>query len=156
MRHVRRKGTRVGSERLLSSFALALVLGFSAPLAGCSGPSHVNESGARVSLESPGTSKVSKGDWDDIWASVWAAALKDEMAVVDTVDDADGGKTFDLVGTDDQRTVVKAKADGTTIYLWAKVGRFGNPEREQGLLDLVDKRLRMLFGRDSILIPGYP
>ncbi len=129
------------------------MLGFS----GCAGP------GKRPDpVVSPGITIIAEGDWDDVDASVEAAVVRCEMAIVrrisfqlepaETIDVPTRRRAFDLVTADDQPARLKFVAKSTTdpgdIEVFAHVGRFGDRAREQTLLDAVRDRLDALAGRD--------
>ena len=95
-------------------------------------------------------------DWDDLNAAMAVAAERTEMAVVRASDPTGDGLTrrFELrtVAAETVEVIVtRSEADTDqpqAIVVRAKVGRFGDPEREAALLGALRRRLEQLRGVD--------
>ncbi len=95
-------------------------------------------------------SSVATGDWDDIDAAVDAGVSAAEVAKVDVRSSADSlTRTYQLRTITDEPAWLIAQRTGVgRVSLGARVGRFGDPQREAGLLRAVAERLNALYGVD--------
>lgn len=92
-------------------------------------------------------------DWADVEAAVLVGASAAEMAVLG--DEAgEGERAFRLLTIRDESAELRARTAApeserpVPIELSARVGHFGDPERERVLLEAVARRLRDLAGVD--------
>lgn len=93
-------------------------------------------------------------DWNDVTASVDLGASRSEMTLVRVESETQSSVLYLLRTIRDEPAWLAAElehasdpaGEGTRLVLRAKVGRFGDPERESGLLANVRSRLRELGG----------
>jgi len=112
-------------------------------LFGC--PSSHTRSGAVP--EASGTTVTVIGDWDD----VSAAAIVGVDAIHATIEASrvtDETARFRLRLVDGSPGVLEVTRDGDELIADASLGRFGDPEAEQRLLDAFTRRLEQLHGVD--------
>lgn len=97
-----------------------------------------------------GLSKLGDGDWDDIDAAVDVGMSAAEVARVDARTSPDGRtRTYELrTSTDEPAWLIARREEDGRVGLGARVGRFGDPEREQKLVRGVAERLKSLHGVD--------
>lgn len=95
-------------------------------------------------------SKLGEGDWDDIDAAVDVGMSAAEVARVDARTSPDGRtRTYELrTSTDEPAWLIARREEDGRVGLGARVGRFGDPEREQKLVRGVAERLKSLHGVD--------
>lgn len=102
--------------------------------------------------------RVVRGDWNDAEAAAIAAAVACEMAVLRASRPTEDLLTFSLTTIRDEPAALvltrmdpadTAEPSNGLIGLRAKVGRFGDPDRESALMAAVTHRLSQLAGRDS-------
>lgn len=95
-------------------------------------------------------SKLGAGDWDDIDAAVEVGMSEAEVARVDASTSSDGlTRTYELrTITDEPAWLVARREEDGRVGLGARVGRFGDPEREARLIRGVAARLKALYGVD--------
>ncbi len=95
-------------------------------------------------------SKLGDGDWDDIDAAVDVGMSAAEVARVDARTSPDGRtRTYELrTSTDEPAWLIARREEDGRVGLGARVGRFGDPEREQKLVRGVAERLKSLHGVD--------
>jgi hypothetical protein len=95
-------------------------------------------------------SSVATGDWDDVDAAVDAGVSAAEVAKVDVRSSPDlSTRTYQLrTITDEPAWLIAQRAGTGRVSLGARVGRFGDPERESRLLRAVSERLNALYGVD--------
>lgn len=95
-------------------------------------------------------SRIGAGDWDDIDAAVDVGMSAAEVARVDASTSADGlTRTYELrTITDEPAWLVARREEGGRVGLGARVGRFGDPPREEKLIRGVAERLKALYGVD--------
>lgn len=100
-------------------------------------------------------SRLGDGDWDDIDAAVDVGMSAAEVARVDARTSPDGQtRTYELrTITDEPAWLVARREEGGRIGLGARVGRFGDPEREAKLIRGVAERLKALYGVDWAPVP---
>ena len=118
-------------------------------LAGCSAGPRPLQVGTPATADMP-------ADWDDLEPAVTAGASKAQMAVLGSERDG-AAMVYRLVTVLDQPAVLRVEpsADGT-VRLSAKVGRFGDPPREQELLHWVSRRLEELHGVETRRVRWLP
>lgn len=132
----------VAAGRVMLGLSAACLLG------GCTGvPTLPAAQMARASSER------CVADWDDVDAAIDVGASKSEMAVVSWGMNADGERAYKLRTALDEPVWVCAKRVGdpkkeesALLELRARVGRFGDADREERLLRAVRKRLDELCG----------
>ena len=95
-------------------------------------------------------SELGPGDWDDIDAAVDVGMSAAEIARVDASTSPDGlTRTYELrTITDEPAWLVARREEGGRVGLGARVGHFGDAEREARLIRAVAERLRSLHGVD--------
>ncbi len=130
-------------RRLAGAAAIALAGSGALGLASC----------ASEAVAPPSTISISRlgdGDWDDIDAAVDAGMSAAEVARVDASTSPDGRtRTYELrASTDEPAWLVARREEDGRVGLGARVGRFGDPEREQKLVRGVAERLKTLHGVD--------
>jgi hypothetical protein len=101
-----------------------------------------------------------RGDWDDLDAAVEVAASKVEMSVLSSTDPSSNPRVFRLVTVTDEPGRLTVRRSPPTrppgasppapelFQVEASVGRFGDPQREQALIDAFRRRLEALAGVD--------
>lgn len=139
-----------------ASTILAAVLGASmlgpAILGGCA-------SGDGTVLFGSGERAVAIGDWDDLDDAVSVGARKCEMALLSAREEGDDVRIYELLTAGDEpaRAVLRRVAaldrsalgtDAEGIQIEAFVGRFGDADRERGLVSAIRARLGDLAGVD--------
>lgn len=122
------------------------------------GPLGACSSGGTPFQVMEGERVVAAGDWDDADAAVQVAASRLEMAVVSTTVKALGSgeeKLYVLRTAGDEPVTLRltrkgaaASGPGQVIEIEAKVGRFGDADRERRLARRVRDRLADLRGKD--------
>lgn len=101
-----------------------------------------------------GASVVVRADWDDLDAALELAVRKVEAAVVVRRDPAPGRAEFEIVTATDEPGILTATAGEAPgprpipIRLEARVGRFGDRDREGRVLQAWRARLEQLAGVD--------
>lgn len=130
-------------RRLAGAAAVALAGAGALGLASC----------ASESAPPPATialSKLGDGDWDDIDAAVDVGMSAAEAARVDARTSPDGRtRTYELrTSTDEPAWLVARREEDGRVGLGARVGRFGDPQREEKLVRGVAERLKSLHGVD--------
>jgi hypothetical protein len=130
-------------RRLAGAAAVALAGAGALGLASCASESASPP--AAIAL-----SKLGEGDWDDIDAAVDVGMSAAEVARVDARTSPDGRtRTYELrTSTDEPAWLIARREEDGRVGLGARVGRFGDPEREQKLVRGVAERLKSLHGVD--------
>ncbi len=130
-------------RRLAGAAAVALAGAGALGLASCASESASPP--AAIAL-----SKLGDGDWDDIDAAVDVGMSAAEVARVDARTSPDGRtRTYELrTSTDEPAWLIARREEDGRVGLGARVGRFGDPEREQKLVRGVAERLKSLHGVD--------
>jgi len=103
----------------------------------------------------PATVETVDGDWSDVNVAVSAAALQMEMTILDgqpetlegdAIPDPDS-REYRLRSVTDRPAWVRVRrAEGPGYEVSAKVGRFGDPDREEELIGWISLRLVDLTG----------
>lgn len=116
-------------RRLAGAAAVALAGAGALGLASCASESASPP--AAIAL-----SKLGDGDWDDIDAAVDVGMSAAEVARVDARTSPDGRtRTYELrTSTDEPAWLIARREEDGRVGLGARVGRFGDPEREQKLV----------------------
>ena len=98
-----------------------------------------------------------RGDWNDLDASVDAAAGANEMAV-EATESVPAGRTWRLRAIDDASVLVSVAArvhgEVSDMQLFARCGPNGDAQREHALLGCIAARLDMLRGKDWAAMPS--
>lgn len=137
-------GVRSAARRVVAGAAACAAAGWMViGLAACAGEPVTPPSAISIS-------KIGAGDWDDIDAAVDVGMSAAEVARVDASTSSDGlTRTYELrTITDEPAWLVARREEGGRVGLGARVGRFGDPRREEKLIRGVAERLRALYGVD--------
>ena len=130
-------------RRLAGAAAIALAGAGALGLASCAGETVTPPSTISIS-------RLGDGDWDDIDAAVDVGMSAAEVARVDGTTSPDGQtRTYELrTITDEPVWLIARREEGGRVGLGARVGHFGDPEREAKLVHGVAERLKSLYGVD--------
>lgn len=144
---------QINRTRRLSFVVIGLIL----PHLGLVGCASSGNSGGLFTIQ--GTSSLATGDWDDVNASVLAAAQHREMVVESESQPNPRTLKFDLMTVNGESviiTVTRNSAPDPSVRLSqegpipmeieVKVGMFGDSKREQELIDDIRTRLGDLVG----------
>ncbi|MCC6678679.1 MAG: hypothetical protein IT436_16220 [Phycisphaerales bacterium] len=100
------------------------------------------------------TSITVRGDWDDVGPALEVALSRAQMAILTQTENGPDRLRYDLLTiASDPATLTATRAPGAgndliDIQLEARVGHFGDPQRELDLLTPLAARLRQLAGKD--------
>ncbi len=141
--------------RCLGLGALVLVAAVAGLGAAATGGCTLSKPGVGAHRLAPGPLEM-LADWDDLDAAMDVAAQRNEMAVLRASDPTGDGliRRFELrtVAAEPVEVTVTRPEAGSgqpqPIIARAKVGRFGDPEREAALLAALRRRLEQLRGVD--------
>lgn len=86
------------------------------------------------------------GDFDDIDAAVRVAATKAEVAVVSSRALSQDAIEYELVTLTGEPGRLRVERRNDNLQAECSIGRFGDPERENRLLEALRSRLRDLYG----------
>ena len=137
-------GVRATARRVMAGAATCAAVGWVLiGLAACTSQAVAPPSAISIS-------KLGAGDWDDIDAAVDVGMSAAELARVDASTSPDGlTRTYELrTITDEPAWLVARRQEGGRVGLGARVGRFGDPQREEKLIRGVAERLKTLYGVD--------
>lgn len=104
-------------------------------------------------LASP-VSLTAHGDWNDVDAALEVALTRAQMAILSRSADGPDRITWQLLSVrDEPAQLTAARPPGRTqnptdITLEARIGHFGDPQREEQFLKYVERRLEQLAGVD--------
>jgi len=119
-----------------------------AGLAGCDNTFRADPAG--VPLAGGGHSVTVRADWDDLDSAVLVGVGTAETAVLEWPEESDNPRVYTLATVRDEPGDLTASGEPRTgpseIYLEARLGRFGAPQRERLLLGAVRRRLLQLAG----------
>lgn len=87
------------------------------------------------------------GDWDDIAAAALTATME-VGAVIESSSVGPDTATFQIRDHQGRPGTLEATREGDAIQASASIGRFGDPEAEQRLLNELARRLDQLHGVD--------
>lgn len=91
------------------------------------------------------------GDWDDVDAAVTHAVGEVDLAVVERLATTPDRAEYRLLSVRDEPGVltIERRPDRPNLLLEARVGRWGNPGVERGLIEALRKRLAQLRGVET-------
>lgn len=156
-------GTGRGAVRPGTRLAVGLGAGLAVWFAGLAGGCAAEEgerarpSSARVDTAAAGQRALARGEWGDLDAAVRFAASRHQMAVVSITDEGSDRREYELqtIREEDVIVVITTRGrpaadprDSVDVRIWAAIGRFGDPEREQALVTTIRDRLQDLVGVD--------
>lgn len=108
------------------------------------------------------------GDWSDVHAAALTATEPMELAIIERREPGMGVIEFSLLSVRSESGVLiaelveptelmgdgRAEGEGVQIRLRARIGLFGDPQRERELIDRAASRLAELAGRGTAPIGG--
>ncbi len=98
------------------------------------------------------------GEWDDVHAAVLVGAEKSECAIVKVYEPSPDVRLFRLETVRSETAWLEVSRisegeGGAEVRMQARIGRFGDVERERALMARIAERLRRLAGVDYRPVP---